>query len=343
MMVYSPCKFIASLARSILYEILNLDGQDYVEYLLGILNAVLTRNKCGLPGHFQAVMSLMSLACYCSLPTYHELIIKFQGMKTVVAFIMWWLDKPIRMKRPIMVPHLCDSFSGRSCCYPATDEWEGEDTLLLFSLWILAELLHHSANTEKCHHSYNQEDFSETQLIQELQEICKDHYSHGSRWYAAYVLSYFGLFGFPSKLGTRIGKLLGEKEHPDLKLDFVNEESVYVHEIILTIRCPSLLPPGQKSSGVKSGRNEIKAVHLSAQVDQPSMLKLLEYVYWGYLQASKEDLVKKLKIFARYCKLEFLKQMLCRRNPKWGVDVPSFDLSPALGPAGHYLSYVPFP
>ncbi|KAL8033225.1 hypothetical protein ABFX02_13G148400 [Erythranthe guttata] len=344
MMVYSPCKCIASLARSILYEILKPDGKDYIEYLLKILNAVLTGAKFGLPGNLQIVVSLMSLACYCSLPTYQELIIKFQGMKIVVAFIMWWLSNPVHLKRESTVPHLRDSFGERSCCYPSTEEWEGEDMLLLFSLWILAELLHHSAYNKKANSSDNHEDFPKSQLIQELQEICRDRNSHGSRWYAAYVLSYFGIFGFPSKLGKRIGKLLGERENSDLKLDFVNEESVYVHEVILTVRCPSLLPPGesvpkQKSSGVKSdmGRSIVKAVHLSAHVDQPSLLKLLEYVYSGYLQASK-DLVKKLKLFARHCKLESLMQVLCRKNPKWGVDVPSFDLSPALGPAGHNLS-----
>ncbi|PIN07586.1 hypothetical protein CDL12_19851 [Handroanthus impetiginosus] len=31
-------------------------------------------------------------------------------------------------------------------------------------------------------------------------------------------------------------------------------------------------------------------------------------------------------------------QMLCRRSPKWGVPLPSFDLSPALGPAGRHCS-----
>ncbi|KAL0306141.1 UNVERIFIED_CONTAM: BTB/POZ domain-containing protein [Sesamum radiatum] len=196
MMVYSPCKCISSLARSILCEILKSSGRDYVEYLLKILSRRLAGN--------------------------------------------------------------------------------------------------------------NLEDFSEARVIQELQEICRNHNSHGSRWYAAYILSYFGIFGFPSKLGKRIGKSLGEKEHSDLKLDLANDESVYVHEVILTVRCPSLLPrresvPKEKSSigsNVKPymERRSIKAVRLSAHVDQQSLLKLLEYVYLGYLQAS-EDLVKKAENF----------------------------------------------
>ncbi|KAL0443180.1 UNVERIFIED_CONTAM: BTB/POZ domain-containing protein [Sesamum latifolium] len=346
MMVYSPCKYISSLARSILCEILKSNGRDYVEYLLKILSRRLAGNKFGLPGNLEIVVTLMSLACYSSVPKYRKLIIKFQGMKTLVAFIMWWLNNPVRTKRASMVPHLRDSFTERSCCVPCTEEWEGEDLLLLFGLWILAELLHHSADMG-VHLSDSLEDFSEARLIQELQEICRNHNSHGSRWYAAYILCYFGIFGFPSKLGKRIGKSLGEKEHSDLKLDLANEESVYVHEVILTVRCPSLLPrresvPKEKSSigsNIKpcTERRSIKAVRLSAHVDQQSLLKLLEYVYLGYLQAS-EDLVKKLKIFARHCKLESLMQMLCRRNPKWDVPVPTFDLSPALGPAGEHFS-----
>lgn len=144
-------------------------------------------------------------------------------------------------------------------------------------------------------------------------------------------------------------KSLGEKEHSDFKLVLVNGEFFHVHEVILTVRCPSLLPPGksapeEKSASTKSdlGRNAIKVVHLSAHVDQQSLLKLLQYVYSGYLQAD-ESLVKKLKIFARHCKLESLVQVLSRRCPRWGVPLPSFDLSPALLPAGHNFSYVPFP
>lgn len=346
MMVYSPCKYIASLARSILFEVLKLDDKHYVEYLLNILNAGLTGRKVGLPGNLEVVVSLISLASFCSLPMYRELIIKFQGMKTVLAFTLWLLNRPVCVKRAALVSHLRDSISERSCCIPGTEDWEGEDMLLLFSLWLLAELLHHFADV-KLYPSDSQVDAYKDKLIQELEAICRNPNAHGSRWYATYVLSYFGLYGFPSILGKRIGKSLGAKEHSDLELVLMNEESVHVHEVILTVRCPSLLPPGaavpkEKSSNetgpeLDTKRNLNKAVHLSAHVDQQSLLNLLEYVYSGYVQI-EEDLVKKLKIFARHCKLEPLVQMLSRRNPKWGAPIPSFDLSPALGSAGQYYS-----
>lgn len=335
MMVYSPCKYIASLARSILCEILKSYDKDYIEYFLDILNAGLTGNKYGLPGNLQIVVSLISLACYCTLPTYRDLIIKSRRMKTVVAFIFWWLNNPVRLKRASLVPHM---FNEKSCCIPDIEEWEGEDMILLFSLWVLAELLHH-LNDAKIPLSDSLETFSKVQLIEVLEEICRDHYSHGSRWHATRALSYFGYFGFPSKLGKRIVKSLSEKEHSDLKLVLVNDEFVHVHEVILTVRCPSLLPPKKSAREEKSA---IKVVHLSAHVDQQSLLKLLQYIYSGYLQAD-ESLVKKLKIFARHCKLESLVQMFSRRCPRWGVPLPSFDLSPALGPAGRNFSYATFP
>ncbi|XP_041994548.1 BTB/POZ domain-containing protein At1g04390-like [Salvia splendens] len=346
MMLYSPCKWIASSARSILHEVLRLDAKDYVEYLLNILNARLTGSMFGLPGNLEIMVSLISLASYCSLPAYRELIIKFQGVKTVLAFILWWLNNPVRVKRAALVSFLRDPFSDRSCCVFGIEDWEGEDVLLIFSLWILAELLHHFTFL-KVHPFENQIEFSESQLIEELEAICRNHSAHGSRWYAAYVLSYFGLYGLPSTLGKRIGKSLGARDHSDVNLVLVNEESVHVHEVILAVRCLSLLPPGtavpdEKSSNGASTeldieRNITKAVHLSAQVDQQSLLKLLEYVYSGYLQA-EEGHVRKLKVISRHCKLEPLVQMLSKRNPKWGIPLPSFDPSPALRPGGQHYS-----
>lgn len=344
-LVNSSCKYIASLSTSILCEILSSDSKDHIEYLLEIVNARLSGNKFGLPGNLQTVVSLMGLACYCIVPKYGEYIIKLKGVKHVVAFIMWWLKNPVHTKRANMVSHSTDLFRERSCCSSDVEEREEEDALLLFSLFLLAQLLHHLAYF-KNHPFDDWVDFSETNLVQQLQEICISHNSHGSRWYAAYILSYFRFFGFPSRLGNRISKLLGEKELSDLKLDPVNEESVYIHEVVLTVRCPSLLPPveyvpkedsSSKSAVKLDSGNSIKAVRLSAHVDRQTLLKLLGYVYSGYLEAS-ESLVKKLKFFARHCKLGFLFQLLCRRKPTWGLYLPIFDLSPALGPAGHHLS-----
>ncbi|CAA2997550.1 BTB POZ domain-containing At1g04390 isoform X2 [Olea europaea subsp. europaea] len=346
MMVYSPCKYIASVARSLLLEILKSNGKDYTEYLLETLIARSSGNNFGIPGNLQIVICLMSLACYSSLPKYRKLIIKHQGIKTLLNFIRWWFSNPVRIKRSNVASHLHNSFTERSCCCSATEDWEGEDMLLLFSLWSLAELLHH-LDPIKVHLLDNQTNFNEVQLVSELQKICRHSRTPGPRWYAVYILCVFGHYGFPCEMGDRIGKALTDNEYTDLELNLVNGESIYVHGVVLMVRSPSLLPPGEllvkeKASSGSSVKQDaenrvITAIHLSSHVDYQSLSKLLEYVYFGYVQAS-EDLVKKLKIFAKHCGLHHLLQMLSKRHPKWGTPMPSFDLTPALRPGGHHFS-----
>ncbi|KAL7217359.1 hypothetical protein ACSBR1_029123 [Camellia fascicularis] len=338
MMIYSPCKYIASQARLLLSEILRPNGKEYLKYLLDKLNNSI--NRIGLPDNLQTTINLMSLACYSGLSQYRKHVIKGQGIKTLIAIIRWCLSNDVHIKRSSVAPHLHNTFSERTCCWIHTEDWDGEDIPLLFSLWGLAELMHHAG----------QVDYNEAQLVSELQGICSDDTSTpGPRWYAAYILSYFGFYGFPNKIGKRIGKALNEKELSDLELILTNGEPLSVHGVILTVQCPSLLPPeklprNERSSdgsfvrkdAEKCGRLK-KEVHLSAQVDRQALLKLLEYVYLGYLQAGAE-LVKKLKMFARHCNLQCLLQLLCKKNPKWGTPVPSLNLTSALGPAGQHFS-----
>ncbi|CAK9157782.1 unnamed protein product [Ilex paraguariensis] len=347
MMIYSPCKYIGSQARLVLSEVLKPNGKEYIKYFLDTLNATSSGNKLGMPDTCQAVINLISLTCCLGLPQYRKRVTQAQGIETLLAFIRWWLSNPVHIKRLSMAPHWQNPFSERTCCWICGEDWEGEDMLLLFSLWGLAELIHHSGSSKTQEDLFgSQTDYSEAQFVSELQEICSNADTPGPRWYAANILSYFGLYGFPSKLGKRIGKALSENGYTDLELILTSQESVSVHGVILMVRCPSLLPPLKKkpsgasfvSQDTETCKNFITEVHLSAHVDKTGLLKVLEFVYLGYLQAG-EDLMKKLKIFARHCNLQSLLQMLCRRRPKWGTPIPSFDLSAALGPAGHRFSY----
>ncbi|KAJ9672925.1 hypothetical protein PVL29_026258 [Vitis rotundifolia] len=77
-----------------------------------------------------------------------------------------------------------------------------------------------------------------------------------------------------------------------------------------------------------------KEVHLSSHVHHLPLVKLLEFVYLGYLQAG-EDLVKTLKSFVEDCKLQPLLQMLHRNRPKWGMPFPGLDLALALNFDAH--------
>ncbi|KAI9157657.1 hypothetical protein LWI28_025875 [Acer negundo] len=138
----------------------------------------------------------------------------------------------------------------------------------------------------------------------------------------AYILSYFGFYGFPSKLGKGLGKHLNMEDDTDMQLILANGESLNVHSVLLAIRCPTLLPPDEFACDKK---------YLALQ-------RLLEYAYFGYLEVGNE-LVKKLKPLAKSCKLQPLLQLLCRKSPKWGTPVPSSDLAPALVHLGNIFRH----
>lgn len=349
MMVYSPSKYIASQTRFILSEVLKLNGKDEIEYIMNTLNAASCNNSFGVPGNLQMATSLVRLACYACLPFYGKRITDLEGIDTLLMFLRWWLSNPVHTKRLTLAPHLHNPFYERACCSPPIGDWDGEDMLLLFCLWALAELIKHARSPAGIF--YCKMDFDECQLVRELKEICMNNYSPGSRWYAAYLLSHFGLYGFPSTFGERIGKAFMENELADLDLTLINQIALHVHKVILMVRCPSLLPPEQQLPREKTTDNTLlkqetetsvrstAEVRLSAHVDNQSLLKVLEYVYFGYLQAS-EDLVKKLKVLVKHCGIQLLLHMLRRRNPRWGTPIPTIDLTSALGPAGHNSSDV---
>lgn len=350
LMIYSPCKSIASQTRAVLSELLKPNGKEYLKYSLNTLNAVSSGDKFKLPANLQMVINLISLACCSGLPQYRKYIKRSHGIKTLLAFLSWWIGSPSHIKRSSVALHLHNPFKKKACCYDFAEAWEGEDMLLLFGLWGLAELLHHSISGKNdADVSVSRRDYCETEVVSQFQEICSGPYAPGPRWFAAYALSYFGHYGFPDKLGQVISKALTEIEHNDLKLVLTNQESVSVHAVILMVRCPALLPPGKlplnektsKASFVKYNKEGSERltveVRLSAHVDHEALLKLLEFIYSGNLQAG-EDLVKKLKILAKHCNLHHLLQLLCRSRPKWGTPIPRFDLTSALGQAGHHLS-----
>uniref|UniRef100_A0A2N9G044 BTB domain-containing protein n=1 Tax=Fagus sylvatica TaxID=28930 RepID=A0A2N9G044_FAGSY len=202
MMIYSPCKYIASRARFILSEILKPNGKEYLKHIL-------------------------------RLPQYRRHLFKSEGIKTLLVLVKFCLDNDVHIKRLSFAPHLHNKFHDRSCCWVCTEEWEGRDIPLLYSLWGLAELMHNSGSVRNILDIFAGEmTYLETELVSKLQDICIHTSSPGLRWYAAYVLSYFGVYGFPSKLGKRIGKALDEKEYADVQLILTNGQSLSVHGVV---------------------------------------------------------------------------------------------------------------
>ncbi|KAM3203916.1 BTB/POZ domain-containing protein isoform X1 [Capsicum annuum] len=342
MMIYSPCKYISSKAIFILSEVLALKKKDYVGYLLDSLKAASSGNKFGIPSNFRLVISLTSLACYSALPKYQKHVIQHGGIDVLLSFISWWLDNPVHLNRSSVAPHVQNPFSERACCWPSSEDWEGEDMLLLFGLVALGELI----NAESCHGIFQDQMELRAAFIRDLLEICINSSYSGPRWYAAYILRHLGLYGFPSRFGREFHELLADNEHSDVELIIKNQEPVRVHGVILLVRCPKLLPSKvllkEKTfySSIKQDSdscNRFTKVRLSAHVDCQSLTKLLEYIYSGSFEAG-EDLLKKLKILAKHCNLQPLVQLLSGRNPKWGTPFPSFDFTSALGPAGRNFS-----
>ncbi|GAV74880.1 BTB domain-containing protein [Cephalotus follicularis] len=347
MMIFSPSKYISSKARILLYEILQPNGKEYLKHLLHALLHASSGSTVGQPHMCQTMINVMSLTCYSGLPEYQMHIIKSEGLKILLAFLRWCLRSDVYVEGFSFAARFNDMCSKKTCCWVFSEEWEGRDSLLLYGLWGLAELVRSGSLKVNLDNFAGKMNCAEADLVSIIQEIYSNTSTPGPRWHAAYILSYFGFFGFPTKLEHKIGKALNEKNYADIQFILSNGESLSVHAVVLSVRCPLLLPPEecllhQKTSYGSSVRDDItkqKEIHLSAHVDHQALAKLLEFVYLGHLQAGVE-VVKKLKVLAKHCKLQSLSRMLCRKRPKWGTPLPSFDLAGALSCSGQRFSDV---
>lgn len=329
LMIYSPSKYIASQVKLVLSGMLNSNSKEDIKYLLNSLNITSSGVNNTMSDNHQ-VINLISLACYSGLSRYRRYVMKNQGIKILLSFTQVLSRNHIHAERMKTSLHYCDH-DMKLCCYECEENWQGDEAFLLFGLLALAELVHHCGSV-KDHVEWFKS--NETQIIKDVQEICINSHASGPRWYGAYLLSYFGFYGFPSKLGNRIGNVLSTDEHTNLTLILANHEHVNVHGVIVKVRCPSLLPPEGKSSSSHLVKREVR---LSAHVNHQTLLKLMDYVYSGHLRTG-EDLVKRLRTLAKHCNLQPLLQMLCRSRPKWRTPVPNFDLTSALGPSGFLFS-----
>ncbi|XP_071730305.1 BTB/POZ domain-containing protein At1g04390-like [Rutidosis leptorrhynchoides] len=331
LMINSPSKYIASHVKSLLSVLLKPHAKDDVKYLLNTLNA--TSLDVNLVSDNLQVINLISLATYSGLPQYRRYILKNQGINILLSYVQVLSRNRIHADRMNASLHYCDH-NMKLCCYECEEDWQGDESLSLYGLIGLAELVHHSGLVKG--HVFES---TEGQIITDVQEICINSRASGPKWYSAYLLSYFGFYGFLSELGNRIGNVLNGEDGTNLTLILADQERVNVHGAIVKVRCPSLLPCTGVPSDEKtsSGRLVRKEVRLSAHVNHKVLLKLLEYVYSGQLKAG-EDTMKKLKTIVRHCNLQPLLQMLCKSRPKWRVPFPSFDLTSALGPDGSHFS-----
>ncbi|XP_077219525.1 BTB/POZ domain-containing protein [Tasmannia lanceolata] len=344
-MVFSPCNYIASQARHFLSEVLMPNGEKYLENLLNNLRLAAIGDDLAVSDSLRVVTNLIGVACYLCLPQYRNLIVNSEVIKTLSSYIRRCLTSDIHVRRTSIASHLKNTYNEITCCWVHTEDWEGGDIVLFYSLQGLSELIRHSDCV--CNLQEKSLDSPEAQiLVDMLQKICTGSFSPGLRWYSALSLSFFGFYGFSSKLGKRIEKSLNDNELSDLKIILSNGQSLKVHSVILSVSCPSLLPPNKrKTLDMSAEEQDIEQlckgvrqeVRLSARVDNHALIKLLEFVYTGFMKAD-DDLGKHLRVLARRCKLQSLSKMLQRKQPKWGTSIPSCDFTPALGPDGLLFS-----
>ncbi|XP_021771386.1 BTB/POZ domain-containing protein At1g04390 [Chenopodium quinoa] len=350
LMMYSPSKYFSSEARLVLLEALRFEGEEHLKQLLYALNFVYSGDISRIPDKFQLLINLIGLTCYSGLPHFYRQVVTNGGIKILLAFVRWWLDNASHIDKVSLTSHLRITAMERTCCRIDEEDWEGNEIHLLLALWSLAELINCHENEGHVLDIFaGQNIYTKEQFIQDILDISIDTTSTGLRWYCSYLLSFLGIYGFPSKLGKRIASVQ-ETDHGDMRLVLRDGQSLSVHQIILLNRCPSLLPPEGPSDEDKLSRSidfpareftdrcrTEKEVTLSAQVDQQAIFKLLDYIYSGYLRA-EGSIVKKLRMLAKHCNIQPLLQLLRRKRPKWAAPVPTFDLSTTLGHVGLHFS-----
>lgn len=349
MLIYSPSKYIASKTKAVLSKLLKSTSKEILKHVLHVLHIRIPKDNFGTLNFLQTSVSLMALVCYSGLPQHQSQIIKSEGINTFMGLFKWCLSNDIRLGRASVAPYRLIS-SDKTCCWTCKEDWEISDTLMLYSLWGLSELIRSGKISNNSDIFSGTAEYTKAQFVSTLHEICTGTSSVGTKWYAALILNYCGQYGFPCKLGRCIGKAFNMNEYADMRLGLSNGESLSVHGVVLAVRCPLLLPHSELPQYEKSYDSNLvrhstkgnpgkcfKEIRLSSHVDNQALAKLLEFVYFGFLIAG-EELVKKVRILAKRCRLQPLLILLDGKRPKWGTCFPRYDLYAALATTGHHFS-----
>ncbi|URE00724.1 BTB/POZ domain [Musa troglodytarum] len=357
LMVFSPCKYIASQATYYLSETLRAFGDVCLEYVLASLKLNASGEVSLVADSYHTITNLISLACYSTLPKYHELIVKREGISSLSSIIKMCLNGDVHIGRSNNASHLHSISYGTECCLSNVSSLEGEEVIVLYSLQALSQLIaflnivcnHHKivlGEIVVCKKCRNSEAYN---LFESLWYILNNSFGSGPKWYSAYILSFFGFYGFPSKLGKKIAEAIDKNELADIELLLAKGQSLQVHSPIIVARCPYLLS-NETSLPKKTAWNDWKdqnsehhhrkmrhEIRISDRVDSVSFVKLLEYIYTGFIQVD-DNLRTTLKVLAKHCGLKSLYDMLNRKLPEWGTACASCNFSEALEPIGNQLS-----
>lgn len=340
LMMNSPCKLFASMVRISLSEVLRRNDDRFVERILHFLRSVSSGVNDGLPNVPQTIIYLVGFACFAALPDYRKQVAECNGIRTLITFLKGCLSSHVHVGRMSATRHICAVPREQTCCAVVKEDWEGNETILVYALQVLSVVVKYCDNVTDL----------TAEICRMLRNVLDDVSASGPKWLAAHILSTFGFYGFPSVPERSIGRAFESKELIDLELMLRNGESVGVHRVILAVQCPSLLPPEEyscreedpQSSYIRDGLKKSiplseKKVQLSAYVDKQALQKLLEFIYTGYTEVD-EELVGKLKQLAKSCRMQPLLQMLSRKLPRWGTPTPNHNFVAALGQVGFRFS-----
>uniref|UniRef100_A0A0D9WT71 BTB domain-containing protein n=1 Tax=Leersia perrieri TaxID=77586 RepID=A0A0D9WT71_9ORYZ len=348
MMLLSPSGYILSEASSKLLQVLPL-GDDSLNILCTSLEPNTTRSITASFDSVKIVSNLMSLTGLLMLQPSHNLLNKRRAVDALSNIIKECLCNNIYITRAKVASHLQFRFDGVSCC-SLFEEWEGDNIALFYGLMVLFNLLK-SINFVCVHCKRNLD-------VGIVCSDCRDHYSEGlirvfenalcqdlspgPKLYISHILSLFGLCGFPSKLGGKMRKALDDNELADLELLLSDGESLNAHTVIISVRCPKLLPSAKSlgSDGKITDERErsFYRVRMSDRVDSYALKKILEYAYTDFVMVD-DDNIKPVRMLAKYCHLKSLQEMLQKEQPRWNSKCPRYDLTAALEPVKYSFSF----
>lgn len=365
-LVYSPFKYLSSQTQLSLAQALEPFGHEWLQSLLQTIALGACNNGNSVSDDLLMVVSLMSLASFSSLEMYSWTLHKYNGLEILSHAIRFYSDSEVSVSRSNVSSHVVSTTHERICCWNDIQDWEGNNLILFLALWAFAKLVPDSvfAQNVKQHiyvqGSIEKVDCKETETgvsIRQFQKLVADNsLAPGVRWYAAYSMACFGIYGFPNKFGGRMKKAFDNDEMSDLLLILSDGSSLFAHLVILAARCPSLLPSSYLISKQNKGslgdglldqettekvqKKVYREVRLSSKLHYPALRNILEFVYTGTVKID-EDNVADVRLLAKRCSLEPLLSLLYKRTPSWGLQVLECNLASALDVNGHpYLDVI---
>jgi hypothetical protein len=367
----------ASCARSCLEDALVTYGLDWLPSLVTTLT--LAGSKTIKIEHVQTMTNLLAVACVSWLDSCQEQLMRLKATEVVLEILKERIDdvdQKTTEKLSLMNASV-HPVGVKACCLDG-QTWEGQDAVLFCALWAYSRLLQSSEWAKEVRETLTVhmldnlawDDIDKGEIVHMLWTVAGDKQkSAGVRWFGAWCLTSFGIYGSPTVVGDDMKRAMGASSSADLVFILGDGSRLFAHEVILIGRCKSLLPATiqsqlyassdashRESSGQNNGnmvrrhldgdtfqgsdclgRLGVVEVQVSPRVTRSSLEALLKFVYTGVVYISLQ-LMAEVKLLAKRCHLEPLMSLLQGRSPAWGQPPPAYDLCLTLQSEGYPVS-----